>query len=85
MRNLRIRVQLNDHQGTPVANASVSIDLFQHDGIWGSGIASTGDDSSVTFQGRGAGTGFYRTNVAAVNAALPTWIGVTLANRFQKP
>ena len=84
-KNLRVTIQLNDDQGAPVANASVSIDLYLNGNAWGSGTASTGSDRSVTFQARSAVAGFYTADVTNVSASGLTWVAGVADTGFNKP
>jgi hypothetical protein len=83
-KNLRVTIQLRNDQGAPVADASVSIELYRDGSIDGSGTGTTGADGSLTFQRRNAPSGFYTTVVTDVSAAGLTWDAATPPNGVDK-
>lgn len=70
--------------GTPVAGASVSIELFRDGNLDASGTGTTGTDGTVTFSRKNAGSGTYTTTVMDVTASGLTWDGLTPPNAFPK-
>ncbi len=83
-KHLLITVALVDDLGDPVANASVSIDLFRDGNSIASGSATTGAGGTVTFSLKNAGSGCYATTVTDVTAAGLAWDGATPSNGFCK-
>jgi len=84
-RHLLITVALVDDLGTPVADASVSIDVYLDGSLYGSGTGTTGTGGTVTFKANNAPSGTYTTEVTDVTAAGLTWDEVTPDNSFEKP
>jgi subtilisin family serine protease len=75
-RHLCIAVALVDNLGNPVADASVSIDVYL-EGPYVSYTGTTGTDGTVTFKKNNAPSGTYTTTVTAVIAGELIWDGVT--------
>ncbi len=79
-RRLRIVVPVKDGAGSPVSNASVSIDLYRDAQKVMSTTGETGGDGTVTFSytlGWGSsGVGCYQTTVTNVSGEGLTWDGV---------
>jgi len=72
-KNLLITVALEDDLGSPVAGASVSIDLYRDGELDSVGTGTTGTDGTITFSRKNARTGAYTTAVTDVTAAGLTW------------
>jgi len=83
-RHLLITVALVDDLGDPVADASVSIDVFLDGSLYGSGTGTTGTDGTVTFKTNNAPSGIYTTTVTDVTAAGLSWDSSTPDNSFEK-
>ncbi|MDK1022051.1 MAG: proprotein convertase P, partial [Candidatus Hydrogenedentes bacterium] len=83
-KHLLITVALKDDLGDPVANASVSIDLYRDVSFIASGTATTGAGGTVTFTLKNASSGCYTTTVTAVSAAGLAWDGLTPLNELCK-
>ena len=84
-KHLNITVALVDDLDNPVAGASVSIDLYLDDSLYGSGTGTTETDGTVTFRFNNAPSGCYKTTVTNVTADSLTWYGATPPNEFCKP
>jgi hypothetical protein len=76
-KDLRVKVNVVDSAGDPVASASVSIllSIDSSSTTW-TATGSTGSDGSVTFRLRNAPSGCYSTEVEGVAAAGLDWDGV---------
>lgn len=83
-RHLLITVALEDDFGYPVADASVSSDLFLDEELYAEGTGTTGTDGTLTYKLRNSPSGYYTTTVTDVTAAVLTWDGVTPPNSFTK-
>ena len=83
-KHLLITVTLVDDTGGPVANASLSINLFRDGALFATGAGTTGAGGFVTFTLKNARSGAYTTDVTSVSAAGLTWDGVTPSNGFVK-
>jgi uncharacterized protein YjdB len=84
-KHLCIVVALVDNLENPVADASVSIDVYLDGPLYVSYTGTTGTDGTVTFKKNNAPSGTYTTTVTAVRAEGLTWDGVTpLENSFIK-
>ncbi len=83
-RHLLITVALVDDLPSPIADASVSIDVYLDGSLYGSGTGTTGTDGTVTFKANNAPSGTYTTTVTDVTAAGLTWDGDTPPNEFIK-
>lgn len=76
-KDLRVRVNVADDAGDPVAGASVDIRLsLDAPATTWTGSASTGSDGSVTFRLRNAPSGCYSTEVTDLTAAGLDWDNV---------
>lgn len=84
-RNLFVTVLVLDNLGDPVANASVSIDLYLDGSLLGSGTGTTVSEGTVSFKLSKAQSGCYTTIVTDVSAAGLTWEGSTPENQYCKP
>ncbi|MCH8338800.1 MAG: S8 family peptidase [Chloroflexi bacterium] len=83
-KHLLITVALVDDLGSPVAGASVSIDLNLGGSLLTSGTGTTGTDGTVTFSLKNAPSGCYTTTVTHVAAAGLIWDDGTPENEFCK-
>ena len=83
-RHLLITVALVDDVGDPVADASVSIDVYLDGSLYGTRTGTTGTDGTVTFKANNAPSGTYTTIVTDVTADGLTWDGITPNNGFTK-
>ncbi len=83
-RHLLITVSLVDDLGNPVADASVSIDVFLDESPYSSVTGTTETGGTVTFKANNAPSGTYTTEVTDVTAVGLTWNGVTPDNSFDK-
>ncbi|MBA7635531.1 hypothetical protein ES703_43135 [subsurface metagenome] len=83
-RHLLITVALVDDLVNPVADASVSIDVYLDGSLYGSGTGTTGTGGTATFKVNNAPSGTYTTEVTNVTAAGLTWDSVTPDNSFEK-
>ncbi len=72
-KHLLITVALEDDLGSPVAGASVSIDLLRNGSLDAQGTGTTGADGTVTFSRKNAPSGHYTTTVTNVSAEGLTW------------
>jgi hypothetical protein len=83
-RHLCIVVALVDNLGNPVADASVSIEVYRGESPYVSYTGTTGTDGTVTFKKNNAPSGTYTTTVTAVTAGELIWDCVTPKNSFSK-
>jgi len=83
-RHLLITVALVDDVGDPVADASVSIDVYLDESLYGSRTGTTGTGGTVTFKANNAPSGTYTTTVTDVTADGLNWDCITPDNGFTK-
>lgn len=83
-KHLFITVSLKDNLENPVSNASVSIDVYRDEILYGSRTGTTGSTGTVTFSFNNAPSGAYTTMVTGVTALELTWDGITPKNSFDK-
>jgi hypothetical protein len=83
-RHLCIAVALVDNLENPVADASVSIEVYREGSLYVSYTGTTGTDGTVTFKKNNAPSGTYTTTVIEVTAGELIWDGVIPENRFIK-
>ena len=83
-KHLSITVALEDDLGNPVADASLTIDLFRDGSLVGSGSSTTNADGTATFILKNAQSGTYTTTVTDVSVAELNWDGETPENSFTK-
>ncbi|NQE53422.1 Tk-subtilisin [ANME-1 cluster archaeon GoMg3.2] len=78
-RHLCIAVALLDvdNPENPVADASVSIEVYRGESPYVTYTGTTGTDGTVTFKKNNAPSGTYTTTVTAVTAGELTWDGIT--------
>lgn len=81
-KHLLITIALVDNLNSPVADASVSIDVSLNGTSYGSWTGTTGAEGTVTFKLTHAPSGTYTTTVTNVTAEGLTWDGITPDNGF---
>jgi len=79
-RHLLITVALSP----PIADASISIEVYLNEDFYASGTGTTGTEGTVTFKATNAPSGTYTTTVTNVTAEGLTWDGDTPENSFPK-
>jgi hypothetical protein len=72
-KHLDITVALEDDLGSPVAGASVSMELDKDTYLYSTATGTTGTDGTVTFTANNFPNGTYATTVTGVQAAGLTW------------
>ena len=82
-KHLNIHVSVVDDLGNPVADASVSIELYRDSVLEATGTGTTGNDGVVIFSYKNAPSGIYETVVTDVTASLP-WDGNYPVNSLEK-
>src|SRR3990167_327863 len=83
-KHLNIHVAVIDDFGDPVANASVSIELYLDTLLKAAGTGTTGSNGMVTFTYKNAPSGHYETKITGVTATGLTWDGATPPNGYDK-
>jgi len=84
-KHLNITFALLDDSDSPVAGASVSINLYLDGPFLTSGTGITGSNGTVTFTLKNAKSGCYSTTATNVTATGLNWIVGTPTNEFCKP
>ena len=83
-KHLNIHIAVIDDFGNPVANASVSIELYLNALLKAAGTGTTGSNGMVTFSYQNAPSGHYETKITGVTATGLTWDGATPPNGYDK-
>ena len=83
-KHLNIYIAVIDDFGNPVANASVSIELYLNALLKAAGTGTTGSNGMVTFSYQNAPSGHYETKITGVTATGLTWDGATPPNGYDK-
>ena len=83
-KHLNIYIAVIDDFGNPVANASVSIELYLDTVRKAAGTGTTGSNGMVTFTYKNAPSGHYETKITGVAATGLTWDGATPPNGYDK-
>jgi len=83
-KHLNIHIAVIDDFGNPVANASVSIELYLDALLKAAGTSATGSNGVVTFSYKNAPSGHYETVITDVTATGLTWDGATPPNGYDK-
>jgi hypothetical protein len=85
LRDLIITVTVKNNLGNAVANATVSIKVYQNGSQVSAGSNTTGSAGTTSFSIRNTPSGTYTTTITGVSAAGLTWDGKTPPNSFTKP
>jgi subtilisin family serine protease len=83
-RNLRTTVTVVDSSGSPVADASVSVNLTNDAGGSWTGSGTTNADGKLSLGLRNAPSATYTTTVTSVTKSGLTWDGITPPNSYTK-
>ncbi len=79
-KHLSVTVTVIDGSSNPVSGASVSIELFRDNNLFGTFTGTTGASGQVTFTEKNAPSGCYTTSVTDVTASDLSWDGLTPVN-----